>query len=51
MYGWRTPGGAGRHTLMVRAADARGRAQPVKHDADRRNALVNHILPIEVEVR
>jgi hypothetical protein len=50
-YPWRTPGQAGRHTLMARATDARGRVQPVKHDPDRRNALVNHVLSVEVEVR
>ncbi len=48
---WRVPEMAGRYTLMVRATDARGRVQPMKHDPDRRNALVNHVLPVEVEVR
>jgi hypothetical protein len=36
---------------MVRATDARGRIQPEKRDPDRRNALVNLVLPTEVEVQ
>ena len=50
-YSWRAPEKAGPYTLMVRATDARGRVQPAKHDPDHRNALVNHVLPVEVEVR
>ncbi|HEV3079947.1 MAG TPA: sulfite oxidase [Gemmataceae bacterium] len=50
-YSWQTPQKPGSLTLMVRATDARGRAQPMKRDPDRRNALVNHVLPMEIEVR
>lgn len=50
-YPWEAPRKAGHYTVMVRATDARGRVQPMKHDPDRRNALVNHVLPVEVEVR
>jgi DMSO/TMAO reductase YedYZ molybdopterin-dependent catalytic subunit len=50
-YPWRTPGQAGRYTLMARATDKRGRTQPMEHDPDRRNALVSHVLPLGVEVR
>jgi DMSO/TMAO reductase YedYZ molybdopterin-dependent catalytic subunit len=48
-YRWQVPGKPGQYTLLVRATDARGRIQPKERDPDRRNALVNHILPIEVE--
>jgi DMSO/TMAO reductase YedYZ molybdopterin-dependent catalytic subunit len=49
-YSWRVPEKAGTHTLMARAADAGGRVQPATHDPDRRNAQVNYVLPLEVEV-
>jgi DMSO/TMAO reductase YedYZ molybdopterin-dependent catalytic subunit len=48
---WRTPSQAGRATLRARAVDARGRVQPLVRDPDRRNYVVNHVLPVEVEVR
>jgi DMSO/TMAO reductase YedYZ molybdopterin-dependent catalytic subunit len=50
-YSWRTPAQAGRVTLMARATDARNRQQPMERDADRRNYVVNHVLPVEVDVR
>jgi DMSO/TMAO reductase YedYZ molybdopterin-dependent catalytic subunit len=49
-FNWRTPQ-PGRYTVMARATDQRGRTQPLKRDPDRRNYLISHILPIEVEVR
>jgi DMSO/TMAO reductase YedYZ molybdopterin-dependent catalytic subunit len=50
-YEWQTPSEPGKQTLMARATDARGRVQPNQHDADRGGYLINHCLPIEVEVR
>jgi DMSO/TMAO reductase YedYZ molybdopterin-dependent catalytic subunit len=47
---WRTPAQAGRVTLLARATDARGHTQPRQRDQDRRNYLVNHLLPVEVQV-
>jgi DMSO/TMAO reductase YedYZ molybdopterin-dependent catalytic subunit len=48
---WHTPKQAGRHTLLARATDRRGRVQPLRRDPDRRNYLISHVLPVEVEVR
>lgn len=48
---WRTPAQAGRVTLMARATDARGNEQPLERNADRRNYMINHVLPVEVDVR
>jgi DMSO/TMAO reductase YedYZ molybdopterin-dependent catalytic subunit len=48
---WRTPAQAGRVTLMSRATDARGNTQPLQRDTDRRNYMVNHVVPVEVDVR
>jgi DMSO/TMAO reductase YedYZ molybdopterin-dependent catalytic subunit len=48
---WRSPAQAGRVTLMARAADARGNTQPMARDTDRRNYMINHVLPVELDVR
>ena len=50
-YEWQTPTEKSRKTLMARATDARGRTQPMERDEDRRDAMISHVLPIEVEVR
>jgi DMSO/TMAO reductase YedYZ molybdopterin-dependent catalytic subunit len=48
---WRTPDRPGRAVVMARATDQRGRVQPMERDPDRRDAVISHVLPIEVEVR
>lgn len=50
-HAWTTPGRAGRRILMARATDQRGRTQPMQRDRDRRDAVISHVLPVEVEVR
>ncbi len=50
-YDWRTPTTLGPQTLMARATDSVGRTQPFERDADRGTYMINHILPILVEVR
>jgi DMSO/TMAO reductase YedYZ molybdopterin-dependent catalytic subunit len=50
-YDWRTPAKFGSRTLMARATDSRGRTQSFERDADRGTYMINHILPIEVDVR
>jgi DMSO/TMAO reductase YedYZ molybdopterin-dependent catalytic subunit len=50
-YPWQTPAGPGRVRLAVRATDARGRTQPLERDGGRRNYMINHVAPVEVEVR
>jgi DMSO/TMAO reductase YedYZ molybdopterin-dependent catalytic subunit len=49
-YEWRTPA-PGRHTLLARATDSRGRTQSRERDADRGTYMINHLLPVEVDVR
>lgn len=50
-YDWKVPTEPGKATLMARAIDSQGRTQPTERDHDRRSYIVNHLLPIEVEVR
>ena len=50
-FNWKTPAPAGKHTLIARATDSRGRTQPAEHDPDRGTYMINHLLPTEVEVR
>jgi DMSO/TMAO reductase YedYZ molybdopterin-dependent catalytic subunit len=50
-YEWRTPGNAGRYTLFARATDSRGRTQSRDRSGDRGTYMINHLLPVEVEVR
>jgi DMSO/TMAO reductase YedYZ molybdopterin-dependent catalytic subunit len=49
-YRWRTPAQSGRHTLMARATDSRGRVQPMQRDAHRGSYVISHVMPVEVEV-
>lgn len=50
-YEWRTPSTPGKQTLVARAIDSRGQTQPAKRDPDRGTYMINHLLPITVEVR
>jgi DMSO/TMAO reductase YedYZ molybdopterin-dependent catalytic subunit len=50
-YVWKTPEKPGRYTLMARATDSRGHTQPTTRDPDRRTYMINHVVPVEVEVR
>ena len=49
-YRWRTPAQSGRCKLMARATDSRGRVQPLQRDAHRGSYVINHVMPVEVEV-
>lgn len=50
-YDWQTPAAAGKQTLIARATDSLGRTQPLERDPDRGTYMINHLLPIAVEVR
>jgi DMSO/TMAO reductase YedYZ molybdopterin-dependent catalytic subunit len=50
-FAWRTPSEVGRRTLVARATDSQGRTQPAERDSDRGTYMINHLLPIRVEVR
>jgi DMSO/TMAO reductase YedYZ molybdopterin-dependent catalytic subunit len=50
-FNWQTPSQPGKQTLIARATDSLGRTQPVQRDPDRGTYMINHLLPITVEVR
>ncbi len=50
-FDWKTPAKPGKTTLIARAADSEGRTQPVERDWDRGTYMINHLLPITVEVK
>ena len=49
-YEWRTPP-AGRYQIIARATDSRGFVQSSGRSSDRGTYMINHLLPIEVEIR
>jgi DMSO/TMAO reductase YedYZ molybdopterin-dependent catalytic subunit len=49
-FDWKAPR-PGKHTLLARATDRRGRQQPMQRDPDRRSYAINHVVPTPVEVR
>ena len=49
-FDWKTPAKPGKQTLVARATDLNGRTQPVERDPDRGTYMINHLLPITVEV-
>jgi DMSO/TMAO reductase YedYZ molybdopterin-dependent catalytic subunit len=50
-FQWKTPANAGRVALMSRATDRQGRTQPMQRDIDRRTYVINHVIPVNVEVQ
>lgn len=50
-HDWRTPDRPSPVVVMARATDSKGRVQPMERDPDRRDGVITHVLPIEVEVR
>jgi DMSO/TMAO reductase YedYZ molybdopterin-dependent catalytic subunit len=49
-FNWKTPARSGKATLIARATDSNGRTQPVERDPDRGTYMINHLLPITIEV-
>jgi DMSO/TMAO reductase YedYZ molybdopterin-dependent catalytic subunit len=50
-FDWRTPSNPGQADLIARATDSLGRTQPVERDHDRGTYMINHLLPISIQVR
>jgi hypothetical protein len=49
-FEWK-PDKPGQYILLARATDSNGRTQPDRHDPDRGTYMINHCIPIEVEIR
>jgi DMSO/TMAO reductase YedYZ molybdopterin-dependent catalytic subunit len=49
-YQWKTPATPGRETIIARATDSRGNTQPAARGGDRGTYMINHLLPVEVEI-
>ena len=50
-FDWQTPRAPAKQILVARATDSLGRTQPVERNRDRGTYMINHLLPITVEVR
>ncbi|PYL18420.1 MAG: sulfite oxidase [Verrucomicrobia bacterium] len=50
-WSWKTPARSGKATLTARATDSNGQTQPTERDPDRGTYMINHLLPITVEVK
>jgi DMSO/TMAO reductase YedYZ molybdopterin-dependent catalytic subunit len=50
-FNWKTPTTPGKQTLIARATDSLGQTQPAYRDPDRGTYMINHLLPIVVEVK
>jgi DMSO/TMAO reductase YedYZ molybdopterin-dependent catalytic subunit len=50
-FNWKTPARPGKVTLIARATDSKGWTQPMERDPDRGTYMINHLLPISVDVR
>ena len=50
-FNWKTPTTPGKQTLIARATDSLGQTQPAHRDPDRGTYMINHLLPIVVEVK
>ena len=50
-FNWKTPASSGKATLIARATDSKGRTQPTGRDPDRGTYMINHLLPIAIEVK
>ena len=46
-----TPKAAGPLKLLARCTDDKGNVQPEKRDPDRRNYMINHLVPVELAVK
>jgi DMSO/TMAO reductase YedYZ molybdopterin-dependent catalytic subunit len=49
-FAWQTPEQPGKYTVLARATDARGTAQPAQYDPKYATYVINYPLPIEVWV-
>jgi len=49
-FDWK-PTAPGKATLIARATDSNGQTQPLERDFDRGTYMINHLLPIQIDVK
>ena len=49
-YEWPAPLKGGGYNIRARATDSKGNVQPAQRDNDRRNWMINHVIPVPVDV-
>jgi hypothetical protein len=49
-FPWTTPAEPGDYTLMARATDSAGQTQPASRHQEYGTYMINHVLPIRVQV-
>jgi len=49
-FDWRTPSKTGKVDLIARATDSDGKTQPIHRDRDRGTYMINHLLPVTVQI-
>jgi hypothetical protein len=49
-FNWRTPSEPSPADLIARATDSLGRTQPIRRDYDRGTYMINHLLPVTVQI-
>ncbi len=50
-FPWDVPTNSDKYTLLAKATDAAGNSQPQGRDKDRETYMINHVLPVDVQVR
>jgi DMSO/TMAO reductase YedYZ molybdopterin-dependent catalytic subunit len=47
---WSVPSKPTKYTVMAKATDSKGNSQPLERDKDREAYMINHVVPIEIQV-
>jgi DMSO/TMAO reductase YedYZ molybdopterin-dependent catalytic subunit len=50
-FDWKTSAEPAKTTLIARATSSKGETQPIKRDPDRGTYMINHLVPITVQIR
>ena len=50
-FTWNVPAKPGRYQIVAKATDEAGNSQPEKRDPDRRSYMINHLVPVAVQVK
>jgi len=50
-FDWKTPERPGKAILIARSTDSKGGTQPLERDPDRGTYMINHLVPVTVEMK